>query len=214
MDGTDGSLPLGVNPAVAARGFFAGGSDAPPVASRSCRMKITSLAVILAAVVPFASAAESVIPLANAGFEEGLAGWNAAGDNAMSAVVPEAAKSGKLGLRVTDTSDTLGSSVASKRFPAVAGRAYEVRFQARAVKGEGIAVYLRFYNAKGEFLTRPELKNQINVPVRRGDTEWKAFSKEGVAPAGSVHVEVWIHSFTKNVVTADFDDLVLVEKGS
>lgn len=199
---------------VVARGFFAGGSVAPPVASRSCRMKITYLAVILAAVVPFASAAESVIPLANAGFEEGLAGWNAAGDNAMSAVVPEAAKSGKLGLRVTDTSDTLGSSVASKRFPAVAGRAYEVRFQARAVKGEGIAVYLRFYNAKGEFLTRPELKNQINVPVRRGDTEWKAFSKEGVAPAGSVHVEVWIHSFTKNVVTADFDDLVLVEKGS
>jgi oligo-alginate lyase len=177
-------------------------------------MKITYLAVILAAVVPFASAAESVIPLANAGFEEGLAGWSAVGDNAMSAVVPEAAKSGKLGLRVTDTSDTLGSSVASKRFPAVPGRSYEVRFQARAVKGEGIAVYLRFYNAKGEFLTRPELKNQINVPVRRGDTEWKAFSKEGVAPAGSVHVEVWIHSFTKNVVTADFDDLVLVEKGS
>mgnify|MGYP003872137103 FL=1 len=89
-----------------------------------------------------------------------------------------------------------------------------MRFQARAVKGEGIAVYLRFFDAKGAFLTRPELKNQINVPVRRGDTEWKAFSKEGVAPAGSVQVEVWIHSFTKNVVTADFDDLVLVEKGS
>ncbi len=159
-----------------------------------------------------ASAAESVMPLANAGFEDGLSGWNAAGDNAMSAAVPEAARSGKLGLRVTDASGTLGSSVASKRFPAAAGRTYEVRFQGRAVKGEGIAVYLRFYDAKGDHLTRPELKNQVNVPIRRTDTAWKAFTKEGVAPAGSVQVEVWIHSFTKNVVTVDFDDLVLVEK--
>ena len=170
------------------------------------------LALMLPLVTSAAFAAESVLTLANAGFEEGLAGWNTSGDNGMSAAVPEAARSGKLGLRVTDASGTLGSSVASKRFPAVAGRTYEVRFQGRSVKGEGIAVYLRFYDAKGEFLTRPELKNQINVPIRRGDTAWKAFSKEGVAPAGSVQVEVWIHSFTKNVVTADFDDLVLVEK--
>lgn len=177
-------------------------------------MKSPFLSALVFASLSTAFAAEKTLPLANAGFEEGLAGWNAAGDNAMSAAVPEAARSGKLGLRVTDASDTLGSSVASKRFPAVPGRSYEVRFQARAVKGEGIAVYLRFFDAKGAFLTRPELKNQINVPVRRGDTEWKAFSREGVAPAGSVHVEVWIHSFTKNVVTADFDDLVLVEKGS
>ncbi|MCE2862864.1 MAG: hypothetical protein RIR76_1858 [Verrucomicrobiota bacterium] len=177
-------------------------------------MKTLLLAGFISLAPAAAAAAETLLALTNAGFEEGLAGWNATGDNAMSAAVPEAARSGKLGLRVTDGSQTLGSSVASKRFPAVPGRTYEVRFQARAVKGEGIAVYLRFFDAKGAFLTRPELKNQINVPVRRGDTEWKAFSKEGVAPAGSVQVEVWIHSFTKNVVTADFDDLVLVEKGS
>ena len=75
----------------------------------------------------------------------------------------------------------------------------------RIVKGEGIAVYIRFYDAKGAFLNTQELKNQINVPVRRGDTEWKAFSKRGVAPANAVKVEVWVHSFTKNVVLSEAD---------
>jgi hypothetical protein len=157
-----------------------------------------------------AVAAETALPLANAGFEERLTGWNNANDNGMSAAVPEAARGGKLGLRVTDTSDTLGSSLAAKRFPTTPGKTYEIRFQGRIVQGEGIAVYLRFYDAKGAYLNTPELKNQINVPVRRTDTEWKQFSKKGVAPAGAVQGEVWIHSFTKNVVTADFDDFVLV----
>lgn len=158
-----------------------------------------------------AAAAEKVIPLPNPGFEEKAAAWSNANDNGMSTFLPEAARSGKLGLRVTDESNTLGSSLAAKRFPATPGRTYEVRFQGRIIKGEGIAVYLRFYDAKGEFLNRPELKNQINVSVRRGDTQWKQFSKSGVAPAGAIQVEVWVHSFTKNIVTADFDDFVLVE---
>lgn len=79
------------------------------------------------------------------------------------------------------------------------------------MKGDGIAVYLRFYNEKGEFLNTPALKNQINVAIRRDAADWKAFAKKGVAPAGATQVEVWVHSFTANVVTADFDDFVLVE---
>ncbi len=174
-------------------------------------MKLPVLALALLPAIPAALAAEKNLPLPNAGFEDKLASWNSTNDHGMSVAVPEAARSGKLGLRVTDASDTLGSSLAAKRFPATPGKSYEVRFQARIVKGEGIAVYIRFYNAKGEFLNRPELKNQINVAVRRSDTEWKEFTKRGVAPAGAVQVEVWVHSFTKNVVTADFDDFTLVE---
>lgn len=177
-------------------------------------MNRLSLAVALLASVNAASAAEKILPVPNAGFEDKLTGWNAAGDNGMSAVVPEAAHGGKLGLRVTDASNKLGSSLATPRFPATPGKTYEVRFQGRSVQGEGIAVYLRFFDAKGDYLNTPERKNQINVPVRRADTAWKAFSKQGVAPAGAVQVEVWIHSFTANQVTADFDDIVLVEHGS
>lgn len=174
-------------------------------------MKSSLLGLSLLFTASAALAAETKLAIPNAGFEDKLASWNATNDHGMSAVVPEAARGGKLGLRVTDTSDTLGSSLAAKRFPATPGKSYEVRFQGRIVQGEGIAVYLRFYNAKGEFLNRPELKNQINVPVRRSDKEWKEFAKRGSAPAGAVQGEVWVHSFSKNVVTADFDDFVLVE---
>jgi hypothetical protein len=161
-----------------------------------------------------ALAAEKAIALPNAGFEEKTASWINTSDHGMSVAVPEAARSGSLGLRVTDTSDTLGSSLASKRFPVTPGKTYQVRFQGRIVKGEGIAVYLRFNDAAGKALNSPELKNQINVAVRRADTQWKQFSAKGTAPATATQVDIWIHSFNKNSVTADFDDFELVELGS
>lgn len=158
--------------------------------------------------------AEKVLALPNAGFEEKTASWINTNDHGMSVAVPEAARSGKLGLRVTDTSDTLGSSLASKRFPVSPGKAYEVRFQGRMVKGQGIGVYLRFNDAKGKALNSQELKNQVNVVLQRGDTQWKQFSAKGTAPAPATQVDIWIHSFNKNSVTADFDDFVLVELDS
>lgn len=159
-------------------------------------------------------AADTVITVPNSGFEQKGEGWKAEQDNGMSTFVPEAAHTGKLGLRVTDASATLGSSLFSPRFPATAGKSYEVRFYGRNLKGAGIAVYLKFYDATGKLLNTPELKNQINVPVRRTDTEWKQFSVAGVAPATATQVEIWVHSFTKNEVTADFDDFVLVQRDS
>lgn len=159
-------------------------------------------------------AADTVIPVPNSGFEQKGEGWKADQDNGMSAFIPEAAHTGKLGLRVTDASATLGSSLFSPRFPAAAGKTYEARFYGRNLKGAGIAVYLKFYDATGKLLNTPELKNQINVPVRRTDTEWKQFSVAGVAPATATQVEIWVHSFTKNEVTADFDDFVLVQRDS
>ena len=155
--------------------------------------------------------AEKPLALANGDFEQQLTGWTATGDNGMSAVVAEAAHSGKFGLRVTDASDTLGSSLAAAKFPATAGKTYEVRFASRVIKGNALGVYVRFYNAKGEFLNTPEKKNQNIFRMAAKDTEWKQNSLKGVAPEGAVQVEVWIHSFTKGQVTADFDGFTLVE---
>lgn len=168
-------------------------------------------AAITLATVALLPAAETVIPLDNAGFEAQSASWNNANDHGMSRVVAEAAHSGQAGLRVADDSDTLGSSLASKRLPAIAGKTYALRFSGRRISGEGIAVYLRFFDAKGKGLNRSELKNEINVQVRKADTEWKQFQAQGVAPADAVKVEVWIHSFTRSKVTADFDDFALVQ---
>lgn len=166
----------------------------------------------LAGAMAFSTArAEKPLVLANGDFEQQLTGWNAAGDNGMSAAVAAAAHSGKLGLRVTDTSDTLGSSLAAARFPAVPGTAYEARFTSRVIKGNSVGVYLRFYDAKGGYLNTPEKKNQNVLRMTVKDTEWKARTLKGVAPDGAVQVEVWVHSFTKGQVTADFDGFSLVE---
>ncbi len=155
--------------------------------------------------------AEKILPLANGDFEAQLTGWNAANDNGMSAVSAEAARAGKAGLRVTDASDSLGSSVASKRFPATPGKTYEARFAGRVVSGAGIAVYVRFYDAKGVGLNTQEKKNQNLKALGARDLEWADHSVKGVAPEGAAQVEVWIHSYSKNKVTADFDNVVLAE---
>ena len=161
----------------------------------------------------FVSAARAEKPLAlvNGDFEQQLTGWSATGDNGMSAAVAVAAHSGKLGLRVTDASDTLGSSVATAKFPAVAGKTYAVRFASRVITGNAIGVYLRFYDAKGGYLNTPEKKNQNILRMTTKDTAWKDQVLKGVAPEGSVQVEVWVHSFTKGQVTADFDGFTLFD---
>ena len=158
-----------------------------------------------------AARAEKPLALANGDLEQQLTGWSAAGDNGMSAAVAVAAHSGKLGLRVTDTSDTLGSSVATAKFPAVAGKSYEVRFASRVVTGNAIGVYLRFYDAQGAFLNTPEKKNQNILRMTTKDTAWKDRVLKGVAPEGAMQVDVWVHSFTKGQVTADFDGFTFFE---
>jgi hypothetical protein len=177
-------------------------------------MNLKSLlcAACLAGIIATSAAgAERPLPLANGDFEQQLTGWTATGDNGMSAVVAEAAHTGKLGLRVTDTSDTLGSSLVAAKFPAAPGKTYEVHFASRVIKGNAIGVYVRFYDVKGAFLNTPEKKNQNIFRMTAKDTEWKARSLKGVAPEGAVQVEVWIHSFTKGQVTADFDGFTFVE---
>jgi hypothetical protein len=170
------------------------------------------LASVLATLALAATArAEKPLSIANGNFEQSLTGWLATNDGGMSVASAAAAHAGKLGLRVTDASDTLGSSLATKRLPAVAGKSYEVRFAARVVTGAGIGVYLRFYDAKGKALNSQAQKNENILALNRNDTEWKSRSVKGTAPADTATVEVWIHSYTKNTVTADFDDVVLVE---
>ena len=99
----------------------------------------TSVSIVASLLFAFSSlgwAAESVITVPNAGFEQKGEGWKADQDNGMSTFVPEAAHTGKLGLRVTDASATLGSNLMSPRFPATAGKSYEVRFYGRKPDGK------------------------------------------------------------------------------
>lgn len=143
--------------------------------------------------------------LANPGFEEGEAGWSI-GDKEMSRIVPEAARTGKLGLRVTDTTDRAGSSCRSTPMGVTAGMSYAVRFWGRVVEESGaVAVYQQYFDAKGRNLTAPP-RGEISLSVTGEAGVWQAFTLCGQAPEGAVALVVWVHSFNGAVGVADVDD--------
>ncbi|WP_224364706.1 carbohydrate binding domain-containing protein [Hyalangium versicolor] len=144
--------------------------------------------------------------LANAGFESDLTHWGTTGDNGMSQASASAkyGSQGNLGLRVTDTSSTLRSSLSSREFIAQAGWTYQVRFWAREVSGSGISVHLQFLDSAHQELL---LGTQTLPDV----AEWSQYSHRLVAPANTAFVRLWIRSNEGAVVTADFDNFVLSE---
>ena len=166
---------------------------------------------ILAAILAFASCglfAAVKAPFANPGFENGFDAWVVGStDGGMSQLAGEAAYSGVQGVKVTDASPTAGSSVYSARFPVVAGNGYELAFQARLLAGEGVGVYLLFYDEHGALA----VPSGQFVRSLRQVADWKRFTLPATAPAGAVEAAVWIHSYDASTVTAHFDDFELFE---
>ncbi|MDR1281569.1 MAG: endopolygalacturonase [Opitutaceae bacterium] len=147
----------------------------------------------------------ATLPLPNPGFESGLDGWIVQENpSPMSAALPEAARTGKLGLRVTDNSETAGSSVATPRLPVEPGRAYRLTIHARLLSGDGVGVYLRFHDAKGKHLN-PWPKASDSVAIR--SRAWRAVTVTAAPPSDAVSLDAWIHTYDGSKVTADFDDL-------
>lgn len=150
-------------------------------------------------------------PFANPGFEEGEAHWSRA-DHGMSKVTPEAAHSGRLGLRVADDSMRSGSSCRSAPVPAVPGKTYALRFWARALDGVGaVGVYQQYFDAEGRNLTTPERNGEIVAVVPAGTAEWRAFTLYGKAPEKAAALAVWIHAFDSERGKADLDDFSVEE---
>ncbi|MFA6961235.1 MAG: carbohydrate binding domain-containing protein [Opitutaceae bacterium] len=149
------------------------------------------------------------LPLLNPGFEDGLNGWIVAPGDSISVVVPEAARSSRMGLQVNDQDSTVGSGVASAWFPAKAGKTYAIDFWSRIKSGDGVAVYLRFRDTKNHTLTSAQPKDEQLLTIPKGTTQWTPFRLSGVAPEGTAFVSIWVHSFSKNKVLVHFDDFVL-----
>ena len=149
--------------------------------------------------------------LPNPGFEAGGAQWQLE-DKGMSRTVPEAARSGRLGLRVVDGSAQAGSSCRSAPMPVTPGKSYAVKFWARALEGAGVVgVYQQYFDAQGRNLTTPELNGEYCVSTADAPSEWKAFTLYGKAPEGAVTLTVWIHAFDSAQGKADLDDFSVVE---
>jgi len=160
--------------------------------------------MLLATLAPTVHA--SSLPLPNAGFEQGLVGWRVEEPAPMSTVHPEAAFVGERGLRVIDDSEAAASSVSTPRFPVEPGFAYRLTLRARRVSGQGIAVYLRFFDAKGRQLN-PWPKYSDLRAVESSD--WRQITVMAAPPEGAVSVDVRIRSYTAARVVADFDDVSL-----
>jgi len=70
--------------------------------------------------------AATTLPLANPGFEEEYASWD--GEKTMSLILPEAARTGNLGLRVVDNSTTAGSELRQTGLAVKPKLTYAVQF--------------------------------------------------------------------------------------
>jgi hypothetical protein len=144
-------------------------------------------------------------PLPNAGFEDAEAGWAL---DSMSKVVPEAAREGRMGLRVTDDSPTGGSSAISSRLPVQPGQEIILSFAAKT-DSTFSGVYLWFYDASGRVIKDPSQRAGQGSPVvgvNKANGEWNEYVLSAKAPEGAESVAIWVHSFSSATGTADFDD--------
>jgi hypothetical protein len=141
--------------------------------------------------------------ISNPGFELELTDWAARSDRGMSATTEEAARSGKVGLRVIDEDAGSGSSLFSLPVEVTPGTKYELSAWARGVSGTGgVGLYLRFVNEQEK-----PIKKEKAAVMPAESKEWKRYSVSDTAPEEAVLAQIWIHSFAKDTPVLDIDDI-------
>ena len=159
---------------------------------------------ILAMLLCGALAAETVLQLPNAGFEEKAPAWKL---NQYCRIIPEAAHTGKCGLRIEDDVDTDGASALAPRIDVTAGTTIVVRFWARSItSGSNTGIYIRFVDANGKGLNSSKLKNDNITHIMGSATEWREHIAIAKAPANAAQLALWIHSINGSFAKADIDD--------
>ncbi|AHF89122.1 heparinase [Opitutaceae bacterium TAV5] len=185
-------------------------SPLPPV--RAFRFLLTLLILSLCPVTvllaqPVGTAASPL--LANPGFEDGLTGWQAnASDKGRSQASPAAARTGRFGLLVEDRSTTDGSDLFSEKIPARPGAGYELSFWGNTREGEGLGVYLVFYDDGGKRLLPPERFYRLIPAQGEG---WARRVLPAIAPEKTASMAIRIHSFNQAQIVAWLDDFDLRE---
>lgn len=140
--------------------------------------------------VSFLTSLTQAQTIPNAGFENDLTDWASKADYGMSSASPEAARTGVLGLRVTDERPNKGSWLESLAAEVEAGKKYELSFWLKTVSGEGnIEVFSQFFDEAGKRL----LKKSPSV-IAAPSPEWKRYSLSVTAPTGAVGFIVIVRS--------------------
>ncbi len=166
-------------------------------------LKRSHTLILLSLIACVAGGSEN--PLPNPGFEQGEELWSISGD---ATLTPEAARSGKSGLRVgTAVYSADGSSVTSARLPVESGQKIALSFQVRS-RAACSGAYLWLYNAAGKTVSAPK---GCNTTCWVSDTNnvWAAHTLQCTIPAGVAAVALWVHSSPGVPGTADYDDFTL-----
>lgn len=167
--------------------------------------KLAAASLFAIVIFGFAVLPSHAIEIANPGFEQELSEWVLTRDYGMTAVLPEAARTGRYGLRVTDKDPKTGSSAISLETSAEPGTKYKLSGWGRGVDGSGgVGLYLRFLDGRGKAIGKPKA-----VIIPSDIREWKQYTLEDVAPEGAIALDVWIHSLAADTPVVDIDDLEL-----
>ena len=174
------------------------------------RTRLPILVGLFLCAVGARAADPAALPLVNAGFEEGVQGWTAApSDTAakLSTVIPEAAHTGKVGLRVNQADGGPGSWLQSSRTPVESGKSYQLKFWARTLKTSGVGVWVQFFDDE-----RHEVKgatSNLAVQVPQDSPAWTSCQLDVLVPAGATSMTLAVHCYSKRPTLADFDDFSL-----
>ena len=182
------------------------GFQAMPISPVRC----ICLSVVIGLQSAFCLAQEPAA-FANGGFEDGITGWKASAEDAaanLSTVSPEAAHSGKNGLRVKQDENGPGSWIQSTKVPVGEGKNYRVNFWARCVQPSGIGVWVQFFDAEGKAISIPD-PNLASKQIAQNATEWTEYHLVVAIPAGCVAMTISVHAYSHHGCLADFDDFTL-----
>ncbi len=179
----------------------------------------TRLAVRLAEPVTSATVTVTVTPapelgrregslLLNGDFAFGSYGWSLPG-NSQGEVSDEMAAAGERSLKITDESDTQGSNVTSARMAVEGVGRWVLSGRVHHVSGEGIGMYVRFYDGAGNRLNETDERGWISpVGSLTGEAgTWQPFEFEFETPEATTSMDLWIHSYSSARVVAYLDDL-------
>ena len=157
--------------------------------------------------IPFAAALAAAAVLAhkdalpNPGFESGMEGWTLSkGSPEQAVIVPEAAREGKAGLRVSDPSETEYVRVEGPRLPAQPGKTYRLEFWTNQLSGHGANVHFWFLDSAGE-----KIEPRMIAGSKEGATGWERFEIVAKAPANAAEVAADIQTNRVGVGVFYFD---------
>jgi hypothetical protein len=149
----------------------------------------------------------------NPGFEAGLDGWSLKDTDAaakLSQALPEAAHTGKMGLRVQQKAGQPGSWIASAPMPAVPQQKYRVSFWVRTLADSHAIVSMKFVGADGSYSIDTAKPPSNGLQITGGIYDWTEVQFEAQAPTGAVGAVIAIHAYNNAECEADFDDFSVV----